>query len=82
MYISTIGPSTCGSLEKFLIGTSERAKTRITTLGEFRGVHIAIDSFRDSLNQIIQKRYVLWNNDTQLVWYKNRKANGKFELLA
>lgn len=80
VYINTVTSNICG-LEKYLIGISKQAKTRVTTLGEFRDIHIAIDNFKDETGCILQKRYVLWNNATQLVWYKNRGKDGKFEVL-
>ena len=81
MYINTLSSNISGAFERHLLGISEKAKTRTTTLGEYKGIHIAIDNFIDSNGRVLQKRFVLWNNDTQLVWYKNRRADGKFEVL-
>ena len=80
MYINTVSSTVCG-LERHLIGISEKARIRTTTLGEYKGLHLAIDNFKNELGQTLQKRYVIWNNDTQLIWYKNRRADGKFEIL-
>jgi hypothetical protein len=80
VYINTFTSNICG-IERHLIGISEQAKTRVTTIGEFRGIHIAIDNFKDKVGNVLQKRYVLWNDSTQLVWYKNRRQDGKFDIL-
>lgn len=81
MYINTFSSHLISPFERALIGMSERAAKRVTTVGEFKGVHIVIDHFKDAQDVILQKRYVLWDNSTQLVWYKNKNAEGKFDLL-
>lgn len=81
MYINTLGPSKCLPIERVLIGTSKRAQTITTVLGEYKGLYIAIDTFRGKSDETIQKRYKLWNNDTQIIWYKNRREDGRFELI-
>jgi hypothetical protein len=80
VYINTIDSSLIG-VKQFLRGIAKKAKTKTTTFGEYRGVHIAIDNFKDSDGNILQKRYVFWSEDTQLVWYKNKNSKGKFEIL-
>jgi hypothetical protein len=55
------------------------------TLAKFESSYdnenIAIDSFKSAEGEVLQKRYVFWNKDMQLVWYKNKSADGKFEVL-
>ena len=80
MYINKITTKVEGMM-KYLRGVSSLAKTRTTMYGEYNGVHIAIDFFKDDEGRLLQKRYVLWNNEIQLEWYKNKKADGKFEVL-
>ena len=80
MYINTLSSEISG-FRQYLRGISDKATTRVTTAGAFRGIHIAVDSFKNANGETLQKRYVLWNNDIQLIWYKNRGKDGKFELL-
>ena len=80
MYINTVS-STITGIRKFLRGVSEKAEFRVTTLGEYKGIRIAIDNFKSKEGETLQKRYVLWNNDIQLTWYKNKNSKGKFELI-
>lgn len=80
MYINTLSSEVSG-FRQYLRGIHDKAKTRVTTVGEFRDIHIAIDNFKNSKGETLQKRYVLWNKDIQLIWYKNKSENGKFELL-
>ena len=81
MYINTINSRLIGSYERALLGIAEQASKRKTTFGEFRGIHIAIDNFTNREGITLQKRFVLWNESTQLVYYKNRNSKGRFDLL-
>ena len=80
MYIVSITSRLTG-IGRSLLGLSEKAVKRETLFGEFKDLHISIDRFKDNKGAVLQKRYVLWNDMTQLVWYKNRNSQGKFELL-
>ena len=80
MYINTL-TSKVNGIRQYLKGISDKASSKTTTFGEYRGIHIAIDNFQDSEGTIIQKKYTFWNNEIKLTWYKNRKKDGKFELL-
>lgn len=81
MYINTLISDVTG-MRQYLRGISNKAKTRVTTVGNYKDINIAIDSFKSAEGEVLQKRYVFWNKDMQLVWYKNKNADGKFEVLA
>ena len=82
MYINTINHKIINPFERYLLGTSKKAKTRTSVIGSFKGINILIDRFTDDEEKVIQKRFVLWNSMTQLVVFKIRKENGKFETIA
>ena len=73
--------SKVSDFKQYLKGIPEEAETRVTTYGKYKDMHIAIDNFKNSKGFVIQKRYVLWNNEIQLIWYKNRNKDGKFNIL-
>ena len=80
MYIVSLTSNLSG-IERSLLGLSERAVKRETMVGEFKGIHLTIDRFKNEEDVVLQKRYVAWNDLTQLVWYKNRNKKGKFEII-
>ena len=80
MYIVSITSQLSG-IGRALLGLSEKAAKRETLFGEFKDLHISIDRLKDEKGTVLQKRYVVWNDMTQLVWYKNRNSQGKFDLL-
>lgn len=82
MYITSIQSKLITPLERALIGMSEQARTRETLYGEYKGIHIAIDRFKNKAGDTLQKRYIAWNEATQLIWYKSRRPDGRFEILA
>lgn len=81
MYINSMSSNLSGSIERILLGTSERAVSKTTDYGNFNGINIAIDSFLNNAGKVIQKRYTFWTGCTQVTCYKMRNSKGKFDLL-
>ena len=81
MYINAMSSDLTGSFERILLGTSERAVLKNTNYGNFSGIHISIDSFLNSAGKVLQKKYTFWTGCTQIICYKIRNSEGKFDLL-
>lgn len=80
MYINAICLS-ANNLRKYIKGIPEKAETIVTTYGRYKNFHIAIDNYKNSENATIQKRYVIWNNEIQLIRYKDKNKDGRFDFL-
>jgi hypothetical protein len=81
VYINSMSSNLSGSIERVLLGTSERAVLKKTNYGNFSGIHISIDSFLNSAGKVLQKKYKFWTGCTQITCYKIRNSKGKFDLL-
>ena len=81
MYINSMSSNLSGSIERVLLGTSERAVSKTTDYGSFNGINIAIDSFLNNNGKVIQKKYTFWNACTKVICYKILNNEGKFDLL-
>ena len=80
MYINTFSSEVTG-IRRYLRGVSEKATSKLTTIGECKGINITVEAFKSCTGELLQKRYTLWNNEIRLVWYKNKNKDGKFEVL-
>ena len=81
MYINSVISNLSGSIERVLLGTSERAVLKNTNYGNFSGIHISVDSYLNSAGKILQKKYTFWTGCTKITCYKIRNSEGKFDLL-
>lgn len=58
-----------------------RVMQRTTTYGKYKGYHIAIDNYRYKGNNILQKRFVIWNDNMQKIVNYFRNEKGRFDRL-
>lgn len=56
-----------------------RVMRRTTTYGKYKGYNIAVDNYRYRGNNILQKRFVIWNDKMQKIVNYFRKEDGGFE---
>lgn len=56
-----------------------RVMKRTTTYGKYKNYHIAIDNYRYKGDNILQKRFVIWNDKMQKIVNYFRKEDGGFK---
>lgn len=55
-----------------------RVMKRTTTYGKYKNYHIAIDNYRYKGDNLLQKRFVIWNENMQKIVNKFRKEDKGF----
>ena len=62
-----------------LVDNFGRVFNRTTNYGKYKNYHIAIESDRYKGKNVLQKTFVIWNDNMQKIVNKCRKENEKFE---
>lgn len=65
-------------IESYFVDGCRRTMQRVTTYGKHKGIHFAIDNYNYK-GKTLEKRFVAWSDNWQIIRNKIRGKNGKFE---
>ena len=67
------------AISNCIIDEYGRVFERVTTYGKYKNKSIAIDNYRYKYKNILEKRFVVWDDNSQIVVNKTRKDGKGFE---
>lgn len=67
-------------VESYFVDNCRRTMQRVTTYGKHKDVSFAIDNYNYK-GKTLEKRFVAWTDNWQLIRNKVRNKDGKFEVI-
>lgn len=68
-------------VESYFIDNCRRTIQRVTTYGKHKDTHFVVDNFNYK-GKTLEKRFVAWTDNWQVIRNKTRNKDGKFERMA